>query len=303
MQKKIKKIRKSRESVHAPVDVHHPRSDLAGGESLQGVQPLQDALHVVLQSGQRHHNLLVQASSAGSRRSTPAPVPISSALHGHLKSSAETRRLRACREEDEKLKWETNSWLRHVPGFQTAGFACGYLNNDTTTAKYFMPSWEMWYFNLLCSELESVFSAAHCLRVQQVAAPTSSSSGRRAVPHVCVWPLPLGHRPAVFAIFPSTPDHLRWAINLHLLHLPNRWLALPFLQVVQGVVTIWDLEKWCKNQSKILQPQDRGGSLGAFSCLVLSQLVNRVAVDLAVRVAGQVAGARHVCSEYRGQKK
>lgn len=163
--------------------------------------------------------------------------------------------------------------------------------------------WEMWDFNLLCSELESVFSATHCLRVQQVAAPTSSSSGRRAVPHVCVWPLPLGHRPAVFAIFSSTPDHLRWAINLHLLHLLDRRLALPFLQVVQGVVTIWDLEKWCKNQSKSLQPQGRGGSLGAFSCLVLSELVNRVAVDLTVRVAGQVAGARHVCSEYRGLKK
>lgn len=161
----------------------------------------------------------------------------------------------------------------------------------------------MWDFNLICSELESVFSATHCLRVQQVAAPTSSSSGRRAVPHVRVWPLPLGHRPAVFTIFPSTPDHLRWAINLHLLHLLNRRLALHFLQVVQGVVTIWDLEKWCKNQSKISQPQGLGGSLGAFSCLVLSELVNRVAVDLAVRVAGQVAGARHVCSEFRGLKK
>lgn len=37
--------------VRVPVDVHHTQSDLAGGESLQGVQPLQHALHVVLQSG------------------------------------------------------------------------------------------------------------------------------------------------------------------------------------------------------------------------------------------------------------
>lgn len=161
----------------------------------------------------------------------------------------------------------------------------------------------MWDLNLFCSELESVFSASHCLWVQQVAAPTSPSSGQRAVPHVSVWPLPVGHRPAVFAIFPSTPDHLRWAINVHLLHLLNGRLALPFLQVVQGVVTIWDLKKWCNNQWKILQPPDQGGSLCALSCLILSKLVNRVAVDLAVRVAGQVAGARHICSECRVRKK
>lgn len=139
-----------------------------------------------------------------------------------------------------------------------------------------------------------------CYRLLESPAPTSSSSGQWALTHLCMWPLPLGHRPAAIAIFPSTPHHLRWVIKLQLLHLLHRGLALPFLQIIQQVLTIWDLEKW-REISHVLQPQDRGGSSWVFSCLILSKLVHRVAVDFAVWVAGQVAGARHIC-RVRGVK-
>ena len=54
-------------------------SDLGGGEGLQGVQSLQDALHVLLQSGQSHHHLLVQ-TGCGRPASPRLPVSVSAAL-------------------------------------------------------------------------------------------------------------------------------------------------------------------------------------------------------------------------------
>lgn len=66
--------------------------DLAGSQGLQGVKPLQDALHVVLQPRQRHHDLLVQAAAGLGRSSPAAPVSASRAVQGTHVSRAEAGR-------------------------------------------------------------------------------------------------------------------------------------------------------------------------------------------------------------------
>lgn len=74
------------------------RADLRGGESLERVEPLQDTLHVLLQLGQRRHDLLVQVAHRRARSGPPltatpaaaAGVVVSAAALGGLQRTEAT---------------------------------------------------------------------------------------------------------------------------------------------------------------------------------------------------------------------
>lgn len=95
---------------------------------------------------------------------------------------------------------------------------------------------------------------------------------------------PQRHRPSRLRLLPSAPRGLR-RILIFLLE-----VAVLFLQLVQRAVLLRVLQQ-TKTFSQYPRKSDPESGSGVWTGLFLAELVHRVTVDFAVRVAGHLAGS------------
>lgn len=180
----------NRKSVRAPVDVHHPSLTWLAVRASR-VCSLSRTLCMSscsLASATTICSFRLPPGAADTPRLLPSPSPA-------LCMGAWNPALRAGDLEPagrKKINEQgTTSQLGRVPGAHIAGCACGCLNNETTTANYFMQTWEM----------REVFRASNCSRVRHLPLPLLANELSRMSPcDLCLWDIGL-------PLSPSSPPH------------------------------------------------------------------------------------------------